>query len=189
MAKKNKSEEQLEEANFEVSSLDEVKDENGNGVFHMRTKTKIITAISAAILLIATVLIYLTVENYFDAQMWQVAIWGLCGILSLYAIFARSIAALLLNIVLFFGISFFPAWHSSYKTFQPVIEKFSNSEEKSEVETPPTVEEKPAEKIETPSNVEEKPAEKVEKSSKTEDKSEQKNSDDEKIPTPPLPTI
>ena len=88
MAKK-KTEKKLEEANFEVSSLAEVKDENGNGIFHMQTKTKIITAISAAILLLTIILIYLTVEKYFDAQMWQVIVWGMCGILSLYAIFSR----------------------------------------------------------------------------------------------------
>lgn len=181
MAKKNKSEEKLPEANFEVSSLDEVKDENGNGIFHMRTRTKIIAAISAVILAVSTVLIYLTVEKYLDAQMWQVIVWGLCGILSLYAIFARSIAALLLNVVLFSVLSFFPFWQSGYEVFKPVMEKFSNSEEV------PAVEEKPAEKSE--SEV------KTETSPKVEKKSEQKNSDDEKvqpeekIPEPPLPTI
>lgn len=136
MAKK-KTEKKLEEANFEVSSLAEVKDENGNGIFHMQTKTKIITAISAAILLLTIILIYLTVEKYFDAQMWQVIVWGMCGILSLYAIFSRSIAALLFNIVLFFGVSFFPLWQSGYEKVQPVIEKFSNAEE-NKIETPPT---------------------------------------------------
>lgn len=145
MAKNNKSEQKLEEANFEVSSLSEVKDENGNGIFHMQTKTKIIVAISSIILAITIFLIYLTVENYFVAEMWQVIIWGICGILSLYSIFSRSLPALLLNIVLFAGVSFLPTWQSGYKTAQPVIEKVSNfmNENKSEpVETAPPAENK-----------------------------------------------
>ena len=183
MAKK-KSDEKLPEANFEVSSLDEVKDENGNGIFHMRTRTKIITAISAVILLVSMILIYLTVEKYLDAQMWQVIVWGLCGILSLYAIFARSIGALLVNVILFSVLSFFPFWQSGYEVFKPVLEKFSNSEENSQSEKIPATENKAEEKVETSPAVEKKSSEKLETPSANE-----KNSDEEKIPEPPLPTI
>ena len=93
----DKSEKKLEEANFEVSSLSEVKDENGNGIFHMRTKTKVIVFISILILLAAGALIYLFVENYMNAEVWQVAVWGLCGVLAIYSIFARSILAMLVG--------------------------------------------------------------------------------------------
>lgn len=177
MAKKNKSEEKLEEANFEVSSLDEVKDENGNGIFHMRTRTKIIAAISAVILAVSTILIYLTVEKYLNAQMWQVIVWGLCGILSLYAIFARSIGALLVNVILFAVLSFFPFWQSGYEVFKPIMEKIYTPAENSEVK------EKPAEKTEEVPKVENKSAEKAE------EVPAEKNSDDEKIPEPQLPRI
>lgn len=183
MAKKNKFDEKLEEANFEVSSLAEVKDENGNGIFHMQTRTKIIAAISVIILAISIILIYLTVEKYLEAQMWQVVVWGFCGILSLYAIFARSVGALLINFILFAVLSFFPFWQSGYEVFKPVMEKFSTTEEKTEVEN------KPAEKIET-SPAENKPAEKIE-TSPAENKSAEKveTVDEEKIPEPQLPRI
>ena len=177
MAKKNKSEEKLEEANFEVSSLDEVKDENGNGIFHMRTRTKVIAAISAIILAVSTVLIYLTVEKYLDAQMWQVIVWGLCGILSLYAIFARSIGALLVNVILFAVLSFFPFWQSGYEVFKPMMEKISTPAENSETE------EKPAEKVENVPKVENKSVEKAEETPA------EKVSDDEEVPKPQLPRI
>ena len=116
-----------EDARFDVSSLAEVKDENGNGIFHMKTKTKWIAAISALILVATAVLIYATFKAGLGAEMWQVAVWGLCGVLSLYAFFKRSIAALLFNIVLFLGVSLIPAWQLGYETFRPVIEKLTGT--------------------------------------------------------------
>ena len=146
----NKSSKKLEEANFEVSSLAEVKDENGNGIFHLRTKTKFILAISILILLAAGALLYLFAENYIVAEIWQAVLWGLCGVLAIYSIFARSILAMLLNLILFVGVSFIPTWQSGYETFRPMIEKFSS--EPKESSEPATVE---PPMIETPS-VEEK---------------------------------
>ena len=116
-----------EDARFDVSSLAEVKDENGNGIFHMKTKTKWIAAISALILVATAVSIYATFKAGLGAEMWQVAVWGLCGVLSLYAFFKRSIAALLFNIVLFLGVSLIPAWQLGYETFRPVIEKLTGT--------------------------------------------------------------
>ena len=116
-----------EDARFDVQSLDQVKDENGNGIFHMRTKTKWIFAISMAIILISAILIYATLEAGLGAEMWQVAVWGLCGIVAVYSIFKRSIAALLFNLVLFFGVSLIPAWQMGYSYFQPVIEKLTGA--------------------------------------------------------------
>ena len=124
---KNSNDTKNEDARFDIQSLEEVKDENGNGIFHMRTKTKWIMAISMLLLLFAAVLIYATLEAGLGAEMWQVAVWGLCGILALYAIFKRSIAALLFNLVLFLGISLIPAWQLGYKTFQPVIDKLTGA--------------------------------------------------------------
>ena len=116
-----------EDARFDVQSLDEVKDENGNGIFHMRTKTKWILGISIVILLATSILIYAAVKAGLDAEMWQVAIWGMCGLLAMYSFFKRSIAALIFNLVLFFGVSLIPAWQLGYKTFQPVIEKLTGA--------------------------------------------------------------
>ena len=120
---KNSNDTKNEDARFDVQSLDEVKDENGNGIFHMRTKTKWIFAISMAIILISAILIYATLEAGLGAEMWQVAVWGLCGIVAVYSIFKRSIAALLFNLVLFFGVSLIPAWQMGYQYFRPIIDK------------------------------------------------------------------
>ncbi len=140
---KNDSEKKLEEANFEVSSLAEVKDANGNGIFHMRTKTKFVLVISILILLAAGGLIYLSIEKLIQSEMWQIVLWGLCGVLAIYSIFSKSILAMLLNLILFAGVSFIPTWQSGYDTVQPIIEKFSEQTQQPAVEnlTPP-VEEK-----------------------------------------------
>lgn len=116
-----------EDARFDVQSLDEVKDENGNGIFHMRTKTKWIVAISTIMLFLTSILIYATVEAGLGAEMWQVAVWGLCGILAMYSFFKKSLAALIFNLVLFFGVSLIPAWQLGYSYFQPVIEKLTGA--------------------------------------------------------------
>lgn len=115
------------EANFNVSSLNEVKDENGNGIFHMKTKTKWVVGVSTVMLFLTAILIYATVEGGLGAEMWQVAIWGLCGILALYSFFSKSLAALLCNLVLFFGISLIPAWQMGYEFFRPVIENLTGT--------------------------------------------------------------
>ena len=198
MAEKN-SEKKLEEANFEVSSLSEVKDENGNGIFHLRGKTKIILFISTLILLAAAALIYFFVEKYIDAEMWQVALWGICAVTAIYSMFAKSIWAVILNLVLFAGLSFIPTWQSGYEFFKPSIEKFTtepveeknNSEIENSTEKNSATENKIEEKI---SPLEEKNNSKIEKSqtekseiensteknSSAENKIEEKNSTQEK---------
>lgn len=128
MADENKTEKNLadtksEDARFDVSSLDEVKDENGNGVFHMRTKTKWIIALSILILICAGGLTYAAMNLVLIAENWQLAIWILCTIIALYSIFARSLASLLFNVVLFFGVSLIPVWQILYTTFRPTIER------------------------------------------------------------------
>ncbi len=128
MADENKTEKisadtKSEDARFDVSSLDEVKDENGNGVFHMRTKTKWIIALSILILICAGGLTYAAMNLVLVVENWQLAIWILCTIIALYSIFARSLASLLFNVVLFFGVSLIPVWQILYTTFRPTIEK------------------------------------------------------------------
>ena len=122
---KNLADTHPNEARFDVKSLDEVKDENGNGIFHMRTKTKWVLALSILILLIVGLLIYATFEAGLQAEMWQVAVWAMCGVVALYSIFKKSLAALLFNLVLFFGVSLIPAWQMGYEFFRPVIEKLT----------------------------------------------------------------
>ena len=46
------------DAKFDVTTLDEVKDENGNGIFHMTTRFKWILALSILLLFAVSVLIY-----------------------------------------------------------------------------------------------------------------------------------
>lgn len=113
------------EADFSVTSVYDVKDENGNGIFHMRTKTKWVVALSTLLLFVTSGLIYATVEGGLGAEMWQVAVWGLCGLLSLYSIFRKSLAAMLFNLLLFFGVSLIPVWQAGYKHFLPVINNLS----------------------------------------------------------------
>ena len=185
---KNNSEKKLPEANFEVSSLSEVKDENGNGIFHLRTKTKFILAISILILLAAGLFIFLAVENYFAAEIWQLAIWGLCGVLAIYSMFAKSIPTMLLNLILFFGVSLIPVWQAGHETFKPVIEKISDqfqNKETAPVAEPPKVEEKipPAEeKVIEPEQPQEKISEPETKL--TEENKPVENSEPEKILEP-----
>lgn len=186
------SERNPEDANFEVSSLSEVRDENGNGIFHMRTKTKFILAISGLILLAAAALIYLTVEKYLSAEMWQLAVWGVCGILSLYAIFSKSLPAMFLNLVLFFGVSLIPVWQTGHETFRPVIEKFFGDSEK---EIPLPAEEKvlpsePEDKLkaeEQPAAEEKIPDEKIFDAESDGKVDEELPSDAEKSPEEMLP--
>ena len=113
------------EARFDVTSLDEVKDENGNGIFHVQTRTKWIAAVSILILAVVALLIYATFEAGLQAEMWQVAVWAMCGVVALYAMFKKSLAALIFNLVLFFGVSLIPAWQMGYEFFRPVIEKLT----------------------------------------------------------------
>ena len=183
MDNKNKSEPKLEEANFEVSSLSEVKDENGNGIFHMRTKTKIIVAVSVIILIVAILLIYLTVENYFMAEMWQIIIWGLCGVLALYSMFARSLPAMLLNVILFAGVSFIPTWQSGYETVQPAVKKISTFIEEKNSEPSPPVEDKITEPSPPVEDKISEPAPPVE------DKNSETDNAEEEISFPKPPTI
>lgn len=196
----NNSEKKLPEANFEVSSLAEVKDQNGNGIFHLRTKTKFILIISTLIFIFSGALIYLTVENYFAAEIWQMAVWGLCAVLAIYSMFAKSIPTMLLNLILFFGVSLIPVWQAGHETFKPVIEKFTQEpaqenqsapvtpETKIEQNTPAKTAEPEVEKIEqTETTAENMPTktESVEETPKPEiEKSQQKNS-----PTSDLPRI
>ena len=167
--KENNAEKKLEEANFNVSSLSEVKDANGNGIFHMRTKTKFILVISILILLSAGALIYLFIEKYIEAEIWQAAIWGLCAILAVYSMFAKSILAMLLNLILFAGVSFLPVWQTGHETLRPIIEKFSEdiSQPIEETETAPAAPPAESQKVEESKIEKSEPVEEEEKSSST----------------------
>ena len=120
---KNSADTKSEDARFDVKSLDEVKDENGNGVFHMQTRTKWIILFSMIIMVLAGGLTYAAMELLLVVENWQLAIWILCTIIALYSMFARSLASLLFNVVLFFGVSLIPVWQILYTTFRPTIEK------------------------------------------------------------------
>ena len=116
MKRKKKPAEQVDK-NFEVSSLHDVKDENGNGIFHITQKYKIVGGLSVFLFFFTSFLIYGTVEKWFEAEMWQVSIWSICGLLSLYSIFKKSFAALILNLILFLVVSLLPMWQSLAELF------------------------------------------------------------------------
>lgn len=101
--------------------VDDSKSSN-EGIFRVTTRYKFILAVSILILVVTSILIYAKYNNALSAEYWQMAIWGLCGLLSFYAIFKKSLAAMLLNLILFFGISLIPAWGVVYQFFRPVLE-------------------------------------------------------------------
>ena len=112
------------DARFDVTSLDEVKDENGNGIFHMTTRFKWILALSILIMLVTGVLIYSVYHDALEVEIWQLAIWCVCVILSFYSIAKKSLATLILNLILFFGVSLIPVWQSAHENFQSVFKLF-----------------------------------------------------------------
>ena len=112
------------DARFDVTSLDEVKDENGNGIFHMTTRFKWILALSILILIAAGVLMYSAYKGALVAEIWQLAIWCVCAILSFYSVAKKSVATLILNCVLFLGVSLIPVWQSAHENFQSVFKLF-----------------------------------------------------------------
>ena len=96
--------------------------EESNGFFHVTRKFKWIFSLSMIILIVTGILMYSKWNGVLGAEYWQVAIWGLCGLLSIYSILKRSVAALILNLILFLVISLIPAWGLVYKFFKPVLE-------------------------------------------------------------------
>lgn len=112
------------DARFDVTSLDEVKDENGNGIFHMTTRFKWILALSILILFVTGVLIYSAYHDALEVEIWQLAIWCVCVILSFYSVAKKSLATMILNLVLFFGVSLIPVWQSAHENFQSVFKLF-----------------------------------------------------------------
>ena len=113
-----------EDARFDVTSIDEVKDENGNGIFHMTTKFKWILALSILILFVNGVLIYSVYHDALKVEVWQLAIWCVCVILSFYSVARKSLATVILNYILFFGVSLIPVWQSAHENFQAVFQLF-----------------------------------------------------------------
>ena len=113
-----------EDARFDVTSIDEVKDENGNGIFHMTTKFKWILALSILILFVNGVLIYSVYHDALKVEVWQLAIWCVCVILSFYSVARKSLATVILNYILFFGVSLIPVWQSAHENFQAVFKLF-----------------------------------------------------------------
>ena len=112
------------DARFDVSSLDEVKDENGNGIFHMTPRFKWILALSILLLFLVCVLMYSVYMDALAAQIWQLAIWGVCAVLAIYSVIKKSLAAVILNFILFLGISLIPVWQSAHENFQAVFKLF-----------------------------------------------------------------
>lgn len=112
------------DARFDVTSLDEVKDENGNGIFHFTTRYKWIIALSILLLFALSVLIYAAYKDALIVEVWQLAIWCVCWLLGVYAIIKKSLATVILNYILFFGISLIPAWQSAHENFQSVFKLF-----------------------------------------------------------------
>ena len=127
MRKINKTKTTLIKSPFKKNLPVENAVEDDTGFFKMKLTTKITVVLSGAILLISSVLIYLTAENYFGGTTWQIALWGICGILSLYSIVSRSLPALILNLILFVVVSFMPVWQSGYETVAPIINATESS--------------------------------------------------------------
>lgn len=113
------------DARFDVSSLDEVRDENGNGIFHMTTRFKWILALSLLLLIAVGVLIWLVYNDKLWVELWQLVLWCVCAVLAFYSVAKKSLAAVILNYVLFLGVSLIPVWLSAHENVQSVIKMFS----------------------------------------------------------------
>ena len=109
-------------ANPDATEIDEFKDEPG--FFHMTTRFKWILALSILILLLVSLLIYSAYMGALAVEIWQMAIWGVCGVLAIYSVVKKSLAAMFLNLILFFGVSLIPVWQSAHENFQSVFELF-----------------------------------------------------------------
>ncbi len=112
------------DARFDVSSLDEVKDEDGNGIFHMTTRFKWILALSLLIFIVGGVLIYSAYHDALIVETWQLSIWCVCVMLTFYSVAKKSLASVILNLILFFGVSMIPVWQSARENFQAVFKLF-----------------------------------------------------------------
>lgn len=113
------------DARFDVSSLDEVKDENGNGIFHMTRRFKWILILSLLLLIAAGVLIWAVYNDKLVAEIWQLALWCVCVILAFYSVAKKSLATLILNYILFLGVSLIPVWLKAQENIQSLIKLFS----------------------------------------------------------------
>ena len=109
------------DARFDVSSLDEVVDENGNGIFHMTTRFKWILALSTVLFIATSALIYAAYKDAIVAEMWQLAIWIVCWMLTFWTVAKKSVAMLILNAVLLIGVSLIPLWQRAHENFQAVV--------------------------------------------------------------------
>ena len=115
---------------IEIKDKDELKsdtkaklqEDSDSGFFHVTRRYKWIFSFSAIILLVTSILIYAKYNNVLGAEYWQMAIWGVCALLSFYAIIKKSMAAVVLNLILFFGVSLIPAWGLIYMFFRPILE-------------------------------------------------------------------
>lgn len=117
--------EKISETSTQINEVkEEVKDE-GKKFFNIniRTSTKWILAVSIIIFLLCGLLIYASFYAGLEVEIWQAAIWGLCVPLSIYAIVMHSVAAIIFELLLFFGVSLIPAWQMGYEYFRPVIER------------------------------------------------------------------
>ena len=113
------------DARFDVTSLDEVKDENGNGIFHMTRRFKWILALSLLILIAVGGLMYAVYNDKLIVEVWQIALWCVCAVLAFYSVAKKSLLALVLNLVLFLGVSLIPLWLAAHENIQSVIKMFS----------------------------------------------------------------
>ncbi|MBR2518817.1 MAG: hypothetical protein IKE46_03395 [Selenomonadaceae bacterium] len=113
------------DARFDVTSLDEVKDENGNGIFHMTRRFKWILILSLLLLIANGVLIWAVYNDKLVAEVWQLSLWCVCAILAFYSVAKRSLATVILNYVLFFGVSLIPVWLKAHENIQATIKLFS----------------------------------------------------------------
>lgn len=109
------------DARFDVSSLDEVVDENGNGIFHMTPRFKWILALSTVLFIATSALIYAAYKDAIVVETWQLAIWIVCWTLTFWTVAKKSVAMLILNAVLLIGVSMIPFWQRANENFQAVV--------------------------------------------------------------------
>lgn len=114
----------MNDDNFKKTPEPEKRNENDNGIFRVTTSFTWILTLSIVILLLAGVFIYAAYKDALTAEIWQLAIWCVCVLLAFYSIVKRSLAATILNFILFFVVSMIPVWELGRENFKSVFKLF-----------------------------------------------------------------
>ena len=91
----------------------------------MTRRFKWILILSLLLLIANAVLIWAVYNDKLVAEVWQLALWCVCAVLAFYSVAKKSLVTVILNYVLFFGVSLIPVWLKAQENIQATIKLFS----------------------------------------------------------------